>query len=111
MFFDFRDTLQLFKFVNWRIRFLMSRTGYTCNLFRLRADAPITDDELEKIAMELGIHNNLHDEGPDIKTQCKFCEKSFRNKRYMMEHYVRHHRAANQKLPHRCEVCGKGILF
>ena len=74
----------------------------------MRADAPITDDELEKIAMELGIHNNLHDEGPDIKTQCKFCEKSFRNKRYMMEHYVRHHRAANQKLPHRCEVCGKG---
>ena len=77
----------------------------------MRADAPITDDELEKIAMELGIHNNLHDEGPDIKTQCKFCEKSFRNKRYMMEHYVRHHRAANQKLPHRCEVCGKGFLF
>ena len=76
----------------------------------MRADAPITDDELEKIAMELGIHNNLHDEGPDIKTQCKFCEKSFRNKRYMMEHYVRHHRAANQKLPHRCEVCGKGNL-
>ena len=27
----------------------------------------------------------------------------------MMEHYVRHHRAANQKLPHRCEVCGKGF--
>ena len=76
----------------------------------MRADAPIDDDELEKIAMELGIHNNLHDEGPDIKTQCKFCEKSFRNKRYMMEHYVRHHRAANQKLPHRCEVCGKGKL-
>ena len=28
MFFDFKDILQHFKFVNWRIRFLMSRTGY-----------------------------------------------------------------------------------
>ena len=91
-------------------RFIRKSSKLNYNpFFRLRADAPITDDELEKIAMELGIHNNLHDEGPDIKTQCKFCEKSFRNKRYMMEHYVRHHRAANQKLPHRCEVCGKGI--
>ena len=29
MFFDFEDILQHFKFVNWRIRFLMSRTGYS----------------------------------------------------------------------------------
>ena len=28
MFFYFKDILQHFKFVNWRIRFLMSRTGY-----------------------------------------------------------------------------------
>ena len=48
---------------------------------RLRADAPISEEELEKIAMELGIHNNLNDEGPDVKTPCKFCDKSFRNKR------------------------------
>ena len=28
MFFDFKDILQHFKFLNWRIRFLISRTGY-----------------------------------------------------------------------------------
>ena len=26
----FKDILQHFKFVNWIIRFLMSRTGYLC---------------------------------------------------------------------------------
>ena len=77
--------------------------------FRLRADAPIDETELETIAIELGIHGNLQDDGSDVKTPCKFCDKSFRNKRYMMEHYVRHHREANQRLPHRCEVCGKGF--
>ena len=76
---------------------------------RLRADAPISDEELDKIAIELGIHNTLDGTLDDIKTPCKFCEKSFRNKRYLVEHYVRNHRPANQKLPHRCEVCGKGF--
>ena len=28
LFFYFKDILQHFEFVNWRIRFLMSRTGY-----------------------------------------------------------------------------------
>ena len=36
MFFYFKDILQHFKFVNWRIRFLMSRTGN--NLFRAPSD-------------------------------------------------------------------------
>ena len=74
---------------------------------RLRADAPITDEEVEKIYQELGI-TSLTDDS-DEKVACKFCNRAFRNKRYMMEHYVRNHREANQKLPHRCEVCGKGF--
>ena len=69
---------------------------------RLRADAPITDEEVEKIYQELGITSLTDD--TDEKVACKFCNRQFRNKRYMMEHYVRNHREANQKLPHRCEV-------
>jgi transcriptional regulator NrdR family protein len=47
---------------------------------RLRADAPITDDELEKIAVELGI-NNVVEDAPDAKYPCKYCTKTFRNRR------------------------------
>ena len=32
-FFYFKDILHPFKFVNWRIRFLMSRTGYTFGIY------------------------------------------------------------------------------
>ena len=46
-----------------------------CRL-RLRDEAPIPDDEIEKIAIELGIHNNLNEN--DEKTPCKFCDRSFR---------------------------------
>ena len=34
-FFYFKDILQQFKFMNWRIRFLMSRTGYNLTTRKL----------------------------------------------------------------------------
>ena len=33
MFFDFKGILQHFKFENWRIRYLMSRTGQNCIVY------------------------------------------------------------------------------
>ena len=40
---------------------------------RLRADAPITDEEVEKIYQELGITSLTDD--TDEKVACKFCNR------------------------------------
>lgn len=74
------------------------------------AEGPISDEEYERVATELGINDdNLEAEPLTNKYPCRKCNKSFRCKRYIIEHYVRNHREANLKLPHRCEVCGKGF--
>ena len=70
-FFDFKDILQHFKFVNWRIRFLMSRTGYLSPLHvihnlvqefykNLTIDLFGIDDIMETFASMFDVGHSYH---------------------------------------------------
>ena len=66
------------------------------------------DKEMQALAVELGVDKVEK----DIETglyQCLKCPSQFKNKRYITEHYARHHHDHYKGLPYKCEKCGKGF--
>ena len=44
----------------------------------------------------------------EIFQKCQY-QDQFKNKRYITEHYARHHHDHYKGLPYKCEKCGKGF--
>ena len=66
------------------------------------------DKEMQALAVELGVDNVEKDLETGLY-QCLKCPSQFKNKRYITEHYARHHHDHYKGLPYKCEKCGKGF--
>ena len=66
------------------------------------------DKEMQALAVELGVDKVEKDLETGLY-QCLKCPSQFKNKRYITEHYARHHHDHYKGLPYKCEKCGKGF--
>lgn len=66
------------------------------------------DTELTDLAGAIGLDKVTKDPSSGL-FKCMDCDGLFKSRRYIVEHYARHHNDHHRRLPHRCDLCGKGF--